>query len=51
MKDTYQVLAYADVVNLVGDDVRTIEGNANVLLDACKDIGLAVRQGKLSTWK
>ena len=25
--------------NLIGDDIRTIERNADVLLNACKDIG------------
>ena len=30
--DTHQVLAYADDVNLIGDDIRTIERNAYVLL-------------------
>jgi Reverse transcriptase (RNA-dependent DNA polymerase). len=34
--DTHQVFAYAD-------DVRTIEINADILLNACKDIGLAVK--------
>ena len=48
---THQVLAYADDVNVIGDDIRTIERNADVLLNACKDIGLAVNIGKLSTWK
>ena len=28
------------------DDIRTIERNADVLLNACKDIGLAVNTGK-----
>ena len=46
MNGTHQVLAYADDVNLIGDDIRTIERNANVLLNACKDIGLAVNIGK-----
>ena len=32
----------ANDVNLIGDDIRTIERNADVLLNACKDIGLAV---------
>ena len=41
MKGTHQVLAYAD--DLIGDDIRTIERNADVLLNACKDIGLAVK--------
>jgi hypothetical protein len=35
-----------DDVNLIGDDIRTIERNADVLLNACKDIGLAVNIGK-----
>ena len=32
--------------NLTGDYVRTIERNADVLLNACKDIGLTVSTGK-----
>ena len=46
MNDTHQVLAYADDVNLIGDDISTIERNANMLLNASKDIGLAVNIGK-----
>ena len=42
MNGTHQVLAYADDVNLIGDDIRTILRNADVLLNACKDIDLAV---------
>ena len=38
--------AYADDVNLICGDIRTIERNADVLLNACKDIGLAVNTGK-----
>ena len=30
MNGTHQVLAYADDVNLIGDDIRTIERNAGV---------------------
>ena len=33
---THQVLAYADDVNLIGDDVRTIERNADVLLNVVR---------------
>ena len=47
MSGTQQVLAYADDVNLIGDDIRKIERNADVLLNACKDIGLAVNIGKI----
>ena len=43
---THEVLTYADDVNLIGDDIRTIERNADVLLNACKDIGLAVNIGR-----
>ena len=39
-------MAYVDNVNLLGDDIRTIERNADVLLNACKDISLAVNTGK-----
>ena len=46
MNGTYQVLACADDVNLISDDIRTIERNADVLLNACKDIGLVVNIGK-----
>ena len=46
MDGTHQVLAYADDVNLIGDDIRTIERNADVLINARKDIGLAVNIGK-----
>jgi len=39
-------LAYADDANLIGVDIRTIEVNTNVVLNACKDIGLAVNTRK-----
>ena len=32
MNGSHQVLAYADDVNLISDDIRTIERNAVVLL-------------------
>ena len=41
-----QVLAYADDVSLIGDDIRIIERNSDVLLNACVDIGVAVNTGK-----
>jgi hypothetical protein len=31
MNGTHQVLAYADDVNLIGDDIGTIERNAGML--------------------
>ena len=46
MSGNHQVLAYTDDVNLIGDNIRTIEINSVVLLNAFKDIGLAVNTGK-----
>ena len=51
MNGNHQVLAYEGDVNLIGDDIRNVERNADVLLNACKDIDLAVNTGKLGTWK
>ena len=34
MNGTHQVLAYEDDANLIGDDIRTIERNADVSLNA-----------------
>ena len=45
MNGTDQVLTYGDV-NLIGEYIRIIERNANVLLNGCKDTGLAVNTGK-----
>jgi hypothetical protein len=42
MNGTHQALAYADDVNLIGDDITTIKRNADVLLKA----GLAVDTAK-----
>ena len=39
-------MTYADGVNLIFDDIRTIERNADVLLNACKDIRLAGNTAK-----
>jgi len=41
-----QILTYADDINVIADGIRTIERNADVLLNACKDIDLAVNRGK-----
>ena len=45
MNDTHRILAYEDDVSLIGD-VRTIERNVDVLLNAFQGIGLAVNTGK-----
>jgi hypothetical protein len=51
MSGTHQVLAYPDDLNSIDDNIRTVEGNAEVLLNACKDIGLAVNIGKTKHMK
>ena len=51
MYGTHQALAFADDVNLAGDDISTIERNADVLINACKDIGLVVNKGNIKYMK
>jgi hypothetical protein len=41
------ILIHADDVNLIGNDTGTIQINADVLLNACKDISLAVNTGSI----
>ena len=45
MSGTHQALDYLEDANLIGDNIR-IDRNAEVLLNACKDIGLAVNTEK-----
>ena len=46
VKGIRQVMAYADDFNFVSNGIR-VKRNADVLLKACDDIGLAVNLGKL----
>jgi hypothetical protein len=39
---TYQLLAYADDVNLLGDNIDTINKNTKFLIDASMGVGLRV---------
>ena len=43
---THQALAYADSVNLVGFDMRTMWRKADVLSNTCKNIDVALNTGK-----
>jgi hypothetical protein len=43
---TYQILAYADDVNLLGDNIDTIEKNTETLIDASKEVGLEINVAK-----
>ena len=44
MNGIHQVLAYEDYINLNGDNIKTTERNAYMLLNVCKDIGLKVNR-------
>jgi histidinol-phosphate/aromatic aminotransferase/cobyric acid decarboxylase-like protein len=43
---TYQLVAYADDVNLLGDDIDTIKKNRETLIDASKQVGIEVNAEK-----
>jgi hypothetical protein len=38
----HQLLAYADDVNLLGDNIDTIKKNAETLIDVSKEVGLEI---------
>jgi hypothetical protein len=44
---TQQLLAYADDVNLLGDNIDTIKKNTVTLIDASKEIGLEINVEKI----
>jgi hypothetical protein len=47
MKGTYQLLAYADDLNILGENIDTIHRTKESLLDASKDVGLEVNSEKI----
>jgi hypothetical protein len=46
LNGTRQLLAYADDVNLLGDNIDTIRENTETLIDASKEVGLEVNVEK-----
>jgi hypothetical protein len=46
LNGTHQVLAYADVVNLLGDNIDTINKNTQTLIGAGKEVSLEVNVEK-----
>jgi hypothetical protein len=46
LNGTYQLLVYADDVNLLGDNTDTIKKNARTLIGPSKEVGLKVNAEK-----
>jgi hypothetical protein len=42
LNGTHQLLAYADDVNLLGDNIDTIGKNTEMLIDDSKEVGLEI---------
>jgi hypothetical protein len=43
LNGTHQLLAYADDANLLGDNMDTVKKIIEMLIDACKEVGLEIR--------
>jgi hypothetical protein len=46
LNGTHQLLAYTDDVNLLGDNIDTINKNTETLIDVSKEVGLKINAEK-----
>jgi hypothetical protein len=46
LNGTYQLLSYADNVNILGENIDTMQKNTGAVLDAGKEVGLEVNSEK-----
>jgi hypothetical protein len=46
LNETHQLLAYADDVNLLGDNIDTMKKNMETLVDDSKEVGLEINVEK-----
>jgi hypothetical protein len=46
LNGTHQILAYADDINIVGENTDTVQKSAEALLEASKGVGLEVNPEK-----
>jgi hypothetical protein len=46
LNGTHQLLAYADDVNLLGDNIDTTKNNTEASINACKEVGLVINAEK-----
>jgi hypothetical protein len=46
LNETHQLLAYADDVNLLGDNIDKVKKNTENLTDASKEVGLEIKTEK-----